>query len=190
MVATADIHADHGGTDNNPTDPSVLVTAVRYKEADNDTADLINPVTIPAAGTKWSFWKHNFVQFTGAFTQIDTINWFVTTFNWTGTTLWIDDNLAALVHFSGGGAGADDGYEIADGLNALSTHAHITTPVDAGATYTDSGSGKSIDIDEASNVIDAANEETNYWVTAIELTTSAVSGTQTARTVTVEYDEI
>jgi len=190
MVATATIFDDTGGTDNDPSVSPTTVTNLRYREDDANTQDLTNPITIPTAGTKWSFWKHNFAAFTGTFTQIDTINWFVTTFNWTGTTLWIDDNLAGLVHFSGGGAGADDGYDVADGLNDLNTHTHITTPVNAGTTYTNSGSGKSIDIDETGNVIDAANEETNYWVTAIELTTSATSGTQAARTVTVEYDEI
>jgi len=186
MVATATIFSDTTGTDNTPGATN-SVTEVRYKEADNDTIDLLNPVTIPAAGTKWSFWKHNFVQFTGTFTQIDTLNWFVTSFNWTGATLWIDDNIAGLTHASGG---SDDGYDVADGLNDLNTHTHITTPVNAGTTYTTSGSGKSIDIDEAGSVIDAANEESNYWVTALELTTSAVSGLQTARTCTLEYDEI
>jgi len=186
MVATATIFSDTTGSDNAPGATN-SVTEVRYKEADNDTIDLVAPVTIPSAGTKWSFWKHNFVQFTATFTQINALNWFVTTFNWTGATLWIDDNQAALTHASGG---SDDGYEIADGLNDLNTHAHITTPVNAGTTYTNSGSGKSIDIDESGGLIDAANEESNYWVTALELTTSAVAGLQTARTCTLEYDEI
>ena len=187
MVATATILNDTGGTDNTPSACPSTVTNLRYNEADDNDQDLCNPVTVPACGTKWSFWKHNFVQFTSTFTQICNINWFVTTFNWTGTTFWIDDNIAGLTHASGG---ADDGYDVADGLNDLNTHTHITTPVDAGTTYTNSGSGKSIDIDEAGGVIDAANEESNYWVTALQLTTSATSGTQTARTVTVEYDEI
>ena len=186
MPATATIFSDTTGTDNTPGATN-SVTEVRYKEADNDDVDLINPVTIPPSGTKWSFWKHNFAQFTGSFTQINNLNLFFTTFNWTGTTLWIDDNIAGLTHASGG---ADDGYDVADGLNDLNTHTHITTPVNAGTTYTGSCASKAIDIDEAGAVIDAANEESNYWVTALELTTSAVSGTQASKTVTVEYDEI
>jgi hypothetical protein len=190
MVATCTIYDDIGGTDNDPAVTPIAVTNLRYKEADNNTQDLNNPVTIPAAGTKWSFWKHNFAAFTGTFTQIDNINLWVNTFNWTGVTLWIDDNLAGLTHVSGGGAGADDGYDVADGLNNLNTHTHITTPVNHGSTHTSSGTAKPIDIDEAGGVIDAAGEESNYWVTAIEVGTTAVAGTQTARTENLEYDEI
>lgn len=187
MVATVAVRSDTGGTDNTPG-ATATVTAVRYKEADNDTVDLINPVTIPPSGTKWTFWKHNYLEVTaaGGFTQIDNINWFITSFAWTGTTLWIDDNQALLVHSS-----VDDtGYDVADGLNDLNTHTHITTPVDAGTTYTNSGSGKAIDIDESGGVMNVVNEMTNYWVTAAELTTSAVAGIQATTTITIEYDEI
>jgi len=187
MVATATIFDDTTGTDNTPGTTTDVGGNLRYKEADDNTQDLVAPVTIPAAGTKWSFWKHNFIAFTSTFTQIDTINWFVTSFGWTGATLWIDDNDAGLTHANGG---SDDGYDVADGLNDLNTHSHITTPVNAGTTYTNSGSGKAIDIDESGSLIDASGEESNYWVTALELTTSATSGTQSAVTVTVEYDEI
>lgn len=186
MVATVAIRSDTGGTDNTPG-ASATVTAVRYKEADNDTVDLVNPVTVPAAGTKWSYWKHNYLEVTGGtLTQIDNINWFVTSFDWTGTTLWIDDNQALLVHSSTD----DTGYDVADGLNNLNTHTHITTPVNAGTTYINSGSGKPIDIDEVGSVIDAVGEMSNYWVTSLELTTSAVGGVQATKTITVEYDEI
>lgn len=187
MTAIALIKNDTGGSDNCPSACPTTVCNLRYNEADDNDQDLCNPVTIPSCGTKWSFWKHNFVNFTCSFTQICNINWFVSCFNWTGTTLWIDDNIAGLTHAS---AGADDGYEIADGLNNLNTHAHITTPVNAGTAYCSTSCSKAIDIDEGCSVINAAGEESNYWVTALELTTCATSGTQATKTVTVEYDEI
>jgi len=187
MAASADIYSATGGTDNNPG-ANNIVTTVRYKEADNNTVDLNNPVTIPPSGTKWSYWKHNYIQFGGTFTQINNIKWWVASFNWTGVTLWIDDNLAALQHSTG--TPNTTGYEVADGLNNLNTHAHITTPVNAGTTYTSSGSAKTIDIDESLGVIDAAGESSNYWVTALEVGVTAVAGTQAAKTCNVEYDEI
>jgi hypothetical protein len=184
MVATATIKDDTGGTVNTPSGAGTTVTNLRYKEADNNTQDLNNPVTIPSAGTKYSYWKHNWIEFTSTFTQIDNINWFVTSFDWTGTTLWIGDG--TQTHTSA----SDAGYDPAVGLNILTTHDTITTQTNAGTTYTNSGSGRTVSISEAGNVVDASGETSDYFVTNLELTTSATSGTQTAKTVTVEYDEI
>ena len=188
MVATVEVRTDFGGSDNSPGTVDQTVTNSRFKEADDHTQDLVNPVTIPAAGTKFSFWKHNFLEVTaaGGFTQIDNVNLWVDTFNWTGTTLWIDDGLAALAHNSG----STLGYDVADGLNDLDTHTHITTKVNHGTTHTSSGTAKSINISESGSIINIVNESTDYWVKNIELTTSAVAGLQTARTQNVEYDEI
>ena len=188
MVATVEVRTDFAGTDNSPGTVDQTVTNLRYKEADNHDQDLVDPVTIPAAGTKYSFWKHTFLEVTaaGGFTQIDNVNLWVDTFNWTGTTLWIDDGLAALEHNSG----STLGYDVADGLDILSAHTHITTPVNHGTTHTSSGTAKSINISEASSIINIVNESTDYWVTNVELTTSSVAGLQTARTQNVEYDEI
>ena len=186
MAATATIYAEKGGADDAPSATPDTVTNLRYKEADNNTQDLLNPVTIPPSGTKWSYWKTCYAEFTGTFTQIDNVKLWVDTFNWTGVTLWIDDGLAGLTHSSA----TDAGYDIADGLNNLNTHTHITTPVNHGTTHTSSGTAKSIRIDETGNVIDTAGEETTYWVTALEVGITAVAGTQTARTENLEYDEI
>jgi hypothetical protein len=190
MVATVVARDDTGGTDNSPG-ATATQTNLRYKEADNNTQDLVNPVTIPAAGTKYSFWKHTFLEVTaaGGFTQIDNVNLWVDTFNWTGTTLWIDDaSQTALTHNLT--SPSTVGYDVADGLDILSTHTHITTPVNHGTTHTSSGTAKVINISEAGGIINIVNETSDYWVTNVELTTSAVAGLQTARTENIEYDEI
>lgn len=184
MVATATIKDDTGGTADTPSGAGTTITNLRYKEADDNTQDLNDPVTIPTAGTKFSFWKHNWVEFTATFTQIDTINWFVTSFDWTGTTLHIGDGTQTHT------AASDAGYDPAVGLNNLTVHDTITTTTNAGTTYINSGAGRSVSISEAGNVVDAAGESSDYFVTNVELTTSATSGTQTSKTVTVEYDEI
>lgn len=184
MVATATIKDDTGGTVNTPSGTGTTVTNLRYREVDNNTQDLANPVSIPPSGTKFSFWKHNWIEFTGTFTQIDTINWFVTSFDWTGTTLEIGDGTQTHT------AASDAGYDPAVGLNALTVHDTITTLTDAGATYTNSGTGRSVSISEAGNVVDAAGESSDYFVTNVKLGTTATSGTQTSKTITVEFDEI
>ena len=189
MVATVTIQDDTGGSDNSPG-ATASVTNLRYKEADNNTQDLVNPVTIPTAGTKNSFWKHSFLEVTtaGGFAQIDNVNLWVDSFDWTGTTLYIDDGDAGLLHNLT--TPSEAGYDIADGLNDLDTHSHITSKVNHGTTHIASGSAKSINISEAGSVINIVNETTDYWVTNLDLTTSAVAGLQTAKTENVEYDEI
>lgn len=184
MVATATVRDDTGGSANCPSSCPTAVTNLRYKEADNNTQDLCNPVTIPACGTKYSYWKHTFVEFTGCFTQICNINWFVTCFDWTGTTLTMGNGVQTK------NSGASTGYDPAVGLNILTTHDTICATTDAGATYLASCSGRAGTISEAGSVINAANETTDYFVTNLALTNTAVSGTQTAKTVTIEYDEI
>jgi hypothetical protein len=184
MVATATIKDNIAGSLNTPAACPTTVTNLRYKEADNNTQDLNNPVTVPACGTKYSYWKHTFVVFTGCFTQICNINWFVSCFNWTGTTLTIGDGVQTK------NSASSAGYDPAVGLNILTTHDTICATTDAGATYLASCSGRAGTISEACCVINAACETSDYFVTNLALTNTAVSGTQTAKTVTIEYDEI
>ena len=183
MVATATVKDNIGGTANTPASCST-VTNLRYKEADNNVQNLCNPVTIPSCGTKFSFWKHTFVIFTGCFTQICNVNWFVTCFNWTGTTYTVGDGVQAK------NSGASVGYDPATGLDILTCHDTIACTTDAGATYTNSCTGRTVTISESCSQVDAACETTDYIVTNLVLDNTAVSGTQTARTVTFEYDEI
>jgi len=183
MVATATVKDDTAGSANCPGATSTVCN-LRYKEADNNTQNLCNPVTIPACGTKFSFWKHTFVVFTGCFTQICNVNWFVSCFDWTGTTLNSGDGV------QGHTALAEVGYDPATGLEILTCHDTICAVTNAGTTYTNSCTGRTITISESCAQIDAACETTDYIVTNITLTNSSVSGTQTAKTVTFEYDEI
>jgi hypothetical protein len=185
MVATATVRDNIGGSANTPAACPTVVTNLRYKEADNNTQDLNNPVTIPPTCTpKYSYWKHTFVVFTGCFTQICNINWFVECFNWTGTTLTMGNGVQAK------SSGGSTGYDPAVGLNILTTHDTICATTDAGATYTSSCCGRAGTISECCAQIDAACETTDYFVTNLALICTAVSGTQTAKTVTIEYDEI
>ena len=54
MPATVSIHSYHGAAGAT----EAAVTAIRFKKADNDTADTNNRMPIPAAGTEYSYIKH------------------------------------------------------------------------------------------------------------------------------------
>jgi hypothetical protein len=187
MAATVQIRQDYGGTDNSPATTDEAVTNLRYKEADNNTQDLNNPVTIPGAGTKYSYWKHCFLEVTaaGGFTQIDNVKIWVTSFDWTGVTLEMGGQYP--IH----GTASTAGYDVADGLDVLTVHTDITTVQDLGAANSSGTALGPITInDNAGGPIVAVNQSTNYFVTNIEVGTTAVAGTQTSKQVNVEYDEI
>lgn len=54
MAATTAITSYHGAA----AGTSAVVAAVRFKLADNDTADTSNRIPIPASGTQYSYVKH------------------------------------------------------------------------------------------------------------------------------------
>ena len=56
MPAVVEIRSAHGGTDGSPGSENA-VTSVRFKSADNDTADTNNPLVRPSSGTNYSFEK-------------------------------------------------------------------------------------------------------------------------------------
>lgn len=70
MAATVEIRSYHGATPDAGTD--VAGGSMRFKLADNDTADANNPVVIPAAGTNYSWIKQ--LKFYAATTPDNVIN--------------------------------------------------------------------------------------------------------------------
>lgn len=187
MAATVEIRADWGGTDNAPGTVDQTVTNLRYKTADNNTQDLNNPIVIPAAGSNFSRFKQTFLEVTvaGGFAQIDNVKIWVDTFNWTGCNLKIGQEFP--VHSST----ATTGYDVSDTDADVTNHTDVTTSLNHGTTHTSSGTALGpITIAETGAVIDAVGETTHYWVTSLEVTSTATVGLQTARTENVEYDEI
>lgn len=55
MPATVDFRSFHGATPDSGT--NIVSGTVRFKAADNDTADTVAPVVIPESGTAYSFVK-------------------------------------------------------------------------------------------------------------------------------------
>ena len=54
MAATTQIHVFHGA---GGTATDITSTEIRFKRADNDTVDALNPVPIPTSGTNYSWRK-------------------------------------------------------------------------------------------------------------------------------------
>ena len=193
MAAVFNVIFDFGGTDNTPgTEQNIDGLGppnVRFKTADDATIDLINPIPIPAAGTNYSYWKQVYLKCaTAPDTQVDNIKFYTdgTGFG-TGIVTNIGDELPVK------NSGADTGYDVATGTSGttgdiMTDHTDITAVTDV-FSYT-SGSPKTITISEASSVIDAINETTNYIVLQMAVGTTASPGDLANETFTFQYDEI
>ena len=72
MAATVTILEFHGTTAT-PTTTNKTSGTVRFKNADNATVDLNNPMVVPTAGTDYSFEKKLRLNAAGTFTQISNL---------------------------------------------------------------------------------------------------------------------
>lgn len=70
MAATVEIRSFHAASPDAGT--NIASGNLRFKQADNDTADANNPIPIPGAGTNYSFLKN--LRFYAATTPSNTIN--------------------------------------------------------------------------------------------------------------------
>lgn len=185
MAASFSVYFDHGGSDGSPgtnTDVDALGPPnVRFKTADDATIDSSDPVTIPAAGTNYSYWKHIYLYCdTAPDTQVDNVKVYTDGGGFgTGLTLYAGDETPAN----------GTGYEVADTTGELSAnHTGITGTTDL-FTYT-SGSAKSISISESGGIINAIGETTDYLVLQMAVASTASVGDKSDETITFQYDEI
>lgn len=194
MAADLSVFFDFGGTDATPgtaQDTDALgPPQIRFKTADDATIDQVNPIPIPAAGTKYSYWKQIYLKCAVApSTKVDNVKFYTDGVGFgTGITVKVGDQLPVKTSIS------DAGYEVATGTpgdtgdEMVAAHAGLTTSSDV-FTKT-SGSPLSVTIGEASNQIDAIGETTNYVVLQMEVGTTASPGDLTDETFTWQYDEI
>ncbi len=194
MVAAFSVKLDTVGTDNSPgtsTDIDALgPPTLRFKTADNETIDAVNPVPIPAAGTNNSFRKSLFLFCdTAPDTQVDTIKMYSDGAGFgTGITCNIGDQFP--VHNSG----ATTGYDLATGTigtsgDLITEHTDITTVTDF-FTFTSGSPMTGPSISEAGSLINATSETTNYVVMQVVVGTTATPGNKADETFTFQYDEI
>lgn len=194
MVAVMDVYYDWGGSDGSPaneTDTDALgPPRMRFKTADNATIDTNNPIPIPAAGTKYSYWKQIYLHCGAApSTKVDNVKFYTDGGGFgTGITVKVGDETPTKTN------ALNTGYEVATGTpgdtgdEMVAAHALLTGSTDV-FTYT-SGSPKSVDISEAGSIIDVIGETTDYLVLQMEVGSTASPGNLTDETFTYRYDEV
>ena len=189
MVADISVFTDFGGAVNAPgtkQDTDALGPPnARFKDADNNTIDLNDPIPIPSSGTRHSRWKHMYMELTTApDTQIDNVKIFTdgTGFG-TGITVTNGNGVQANT------SAADAGYDVADVSNEVMTNHDTVSASTDFFTFT-SGSPRSVGISEAGAILDAIGEESDYMVLQMEVLSTAGPGDLADETITWEYDEI
>ena len=163
MAATVQI-VEKNGTPGTATDKSS--GTVRFKNADNATVDLVNPLVVPTAGTEYSFEK------------------------WLRTKVTVapDTNISNLEFYTDGANGFGAGVLL--WAKAVTTFA---TPAEATATagYADAfayTSGSALDLGTAA--VTGTGEKGDHAVMMMTVSTAAASGTLSGETGTLAYDEI
>lgn len=187
MVAVFDVETDFAGSLDTPGTTNQVATNLRFKDADNNTQDLNNPIVIPGAGNVLSRWKHIFLSCsTAPDTQVDGVVFYTTTNPYpTGVVLLAGDETPT--HSST----ATTGYDVSNVSDeAMTNHADITASTDVAANYTSSGSSLSVSISETSNIIDAIGEATDYVVLQLQVASTATQGTMPTETLRFEYNEV
>jgi hypothetical protein len=188
--ATFNVMLDTGGTDANPG-ASTAIDALgppnlKFKNADNATIDTNDKLTIPAAGTIYSYWKSIYLKCTANDSShiINNVKIYSDGSNTLGTGVDLMVGLQFPAHTAAGHAG----YEVANNANELvAEHGGITTS--ATIFNYNSGAGLTVTIGEASSQIDAVNETTNYVILQMNVASTASPGTTTTETLTFSYDE-
>ena len=188
--ATFSVYLDTGGSDGSPgasTDIDALgPPTLKFKNADNPTIDSNDKLTVPAASTIYSRWKSIYLK-CDANADAHTIN-NVKLYSDGSNSLGTGVDLMVGLQFPTHNSGATTGYEVADNANELvAEHGGITTS--ASIFDYSSAAGLSVSISEAGNIINAANETTNYVILQMNVASTANPGVTTTETLTFSFDE-
>lgn len=163
MAATVQI-IEKNGAGGTPTDKTS--GTIRFKNADNSTVDLVNPMVKPGAGSDWSFEKWLRMNVTGGtYTQI------------TNAKVYSD-----------GANGLGTGINVwAKAVTAYATPAEATASTGYANffTYT-SGAPLSL----GAGPFTATGEKGDHAVLMCEVTSAAAGGLTGTETLTLAWDEI
>jgi hypothetical protein len=187
--ATFSTYFDTGGSDGSPG-ASTAIDALgppmlKFKNADNATIDTNNPLTIPAAGTIYSYYKFVFLKCT-ANADTHTIN-NLKIYSDGSNSLGTGVDWMIGLQFPTKNSGATTGYELANNANEMVAETALTTS--ATIFGYNSGAGLAVSISESGSVINAANETSNYTVHQFNVASTASPGVTTQETITWSYDE-
>lgn len=163
MAATVQIVEKNGA---GPSVTDKTAGTIRFKNADNPTVDLVNPMVLPGAGSDWSFEK--WVRFNvsgGTYTQIVNVRAYTDGASGWGAdiNLWWKAVTAYATPAEGtSAAGYTDGFTFVSGA-----------PLTLGAgPFTGTG------------------EKGDHLVMLAEVESTATGGLKSAETLTIAWDEI
>lgn len=163
MTATTGIRSYHGAAGAT----EATVTAVRFKKADNDTADTNNRMPIPPSGTEYSYVKHLALYVvSGTYTLIDTIKAYGDGALPTGVGMYMAD--------------ASYANPVSNADAALGSFSNNYAGYTSAAPLSLAGSA-------ASNA--TGKVQTNYLQMQMSVVNGAASGVMTAETLTFSYLE-
>jgi len=187
--ATMKVFYDYGGSDTLPGTSSNItdngINKLRFKQADNNDIDLNNPIPVPSTGTEYSYWKTIYLKCTAIneASQINNVQFYsdgAVFTDYTGITLKVGEQFPIRR------SDVTIGYDVADAAESM-IPSYCSSSVDV-STLT-SSSSLSLTIQETGNIIDATDETTNCLILQLEVGSTASSGTLTAETLTLSYDE-
>jgi hypothetical protein len=171
------------GTASVPTGTAILIPGnaeLRHKLADNDTADLNNPVPIPSSGTKYAWRRYTKLRVvSGLGTQVGNLRWFAVTApsDWAGTVFLF---AGITPSFMTCGSATDEATQLGGTQNAdlYTSSAPLTVPNISGTVI--------------ANQITQNNSYGNqmYVLQQIGVASTATSGVKTARVCTYRIDEV
>ncbi len=201
MVAVLKLYKDTAGTSGNSISTDVsgrTPSNVRFKTADDTDIDANNPVPIPSAGSDANNSYVNSLLIkcsTAPATMVDNFRFYTdgTGFG-DGITLNIGNQYPPHTESTEDASG----YRVATGTSGTSgdlmtaVYSTITGVTDI-FTYTVNNQlnpGNASFISETGNELNAVGETTNYFVLQASVASNASSGTATAETITILYDEI
>ena len=189
MVAAFNVEWDFGGTVNSPGTVEEALTNLRFNNEDTNDQDTASPVTVPSGADNFSFWKQIYLacRTTGPSVQVNNVKIYTDGTLDGGASDWVDAIVKVgddvLTHNTGSDAGYDPGQAL-----VMTTHDTVTASTDL-FTFT-SGSARAVTISEASSIINAIGEFTDYVCLQEELGNSGVAGVQATETITFQFDVI
>lgn len=207
MVATVVVQEVTGGTDANPTYQTVT-NRVRLMTTDaftnQTTAQTTNPVIIPANGTagygggafNYSYWKHVCLDIAGsAFIITNIKHYSAGDINTPSAGFWTTGTGGGL--YRGNMDAGDIGCNAANYIVAVGTAGTTGNPISASHTFYSGQTTSMLDVNSdtsgAAPVVDSSSivaaGKSKMICLQAKVCNDAVQGTQTAKTLTWQYDE-
>lgn len=164
MAATVIVNEFHGPTAT-PVKTDKTSGTIRFKNADNATVDLVNPMVIPTAGTDYSYEKILRLNATGTFTQLTNYKFYMDGANGLGT--------GVLLYYKKEGA--------------------YGTPIEPASTagFTDAFTATSgTPVTLGTPTVTATGDFGDFLTMLLTVTTTASQGVTPSETITFSWDEI